>query len=55
MDFRIISIGTLSVHELWDQQGAARTPHATTTLVRSEGKTILVDPGLPAQVITARR
>lgn len=54
MDYRIISIGALSVHELWDRQGEARTPHATTTLVRSEDKVILVDPGLPAQVITAR-
>ncbi len=54
MDYRIISIGALSVHELWDRQGEARTPHATTTLVRSEDKVILVDPGLPAQVIVAR-
>jgi glyoxylase-like metal-dependent hydrolase (beta-lactamase superfamily II) len=54
MDYRIISIGALSVHELWDQQGEARTPHATTTLVRSEDKVILVDPGLPPQIITAR-
>lgn len=54
MDYRIVSIGALSVHELWGRQGQARTPHATTTLVRSEGKVILVDPGLPAQVIVAR-
>ncbi len=54
MDYRIISIGAVSVHELWDKQTQARTPHATTTLVRSEGRVILVDPGLPAQVIVAR-
>ena len=54
MDYRIISIGALSVHELWQQQGAARTPHATTTLVETEERRILVDPGLPAEVITAR-
>lgn len=54
MDYRIISIGALSVHELWDTQGQARTPHATTTLVRSGDQTILVDPGLPPQVIAAR-
>ncbi|MFP4145979.1 MAG: MBL fold metallo-hydrolase [Phycisphaeraceae bacterium] len=54
MDYRVISIGTLSVHELWQQQGPARTPHATTTLVRSGDRRILVDPGLPPQVITAR-
>ena len=54
MNFRIISIGTLSVHELWDQQGPARTPHATTTLITTEDRRILVDPGLPAEVVTAR-
>jgi len=54
MDFRVISIGALSVHELWERQGAARTPHATTTLVRSGDRRILVDPGLPPQVIAAR-
>ncbi|MEX0744318.1 MAG: MBL fold metallo-hydrolase [Phycisphaeraceae bacterium] len=54
MDYRIISIGALSVHELWDRQGVARTPHATTTLVSTGDKHILVDPGLPAQAIAAR-
>ncbi len=54
MDYRILSIGALSVHELWDKQADARTPHATTTLVRSGGKVIVVDPGLPGQVIAAR-
>ena len=54
MDYRVISIGTLSVHELWERQGAARTAHATTTLVRSGDRRILVDPGLPPQVIAAR-
>jgi len=54
MDYRIISIGALSVHELWPTQGEARTAHATTTLVRTAAKTILVDPGLPPQVIAAR-
>lgn len=54
MNYRIISIGTLSVHELWDRQGAARTAHATTTLIQSGDRTILVDPGLPPQVIVAR-
>ncbi len=54
MHYRIISIGALAVHELWQRQGAARTPHATTTLIESEGRRILVDPGLPPQVVTAR-
>lgn len=54
MDYRVISIGALSVHELWEHQGPARTAHATTTLVRSENRRILVDPGLPPQVVAAR-
>lgn len=54
LDYRIISIGTLSIHELWPRQGAARTPHATCTLIRTGERNILVDPGLPAQVIAAR-
>lgn len=54
MDYRVISIGALSRHELWPKQGNPRTPHATTTLVRSDEHTILVDPGLPPQVIVAR-
>ena len=54
MEYRIISIGTLSVHELWERQGVARTPHATTTLITSGDRRILVDPGLPPQVIAAR-
>lgn len=54
MDYRVISIGTLSRHELWNEKGETRTPHATTTLVRSRDRVILVDPGLPPQVITAR-
>lgn len=54
MDYRVISIGALSRHELWGEQSALRTAHATTTLIRSGGRNIVVDPGLPPQVIAAR-
>lgn len=54
MDYRIISIGALSINELWDKQGPARTAHATTTLIRSGKKAILVDPALPGQVLVPR-
>jgi len=54
MDYRIISIGALSVHELWPHQGEARSPHATTTLIQASGRNILVDPALPAEALTAR-
>jgi glyoxylase-like metal-dependent hydrolase (beta-lactamase superfamily II) len=54
MDYRIISIGTLSQNEFWNEPPAQRTPHATTTLIRSSDRVILVDPGLPAQAVAAR-
>jgi glyoxylase-like metal-dependent hydrolase (beta-lactamase superfamily II) len=54
MDYRVISIGALSRHELWGETTASRTAHATTTLIRSEDRVILVDPGLPAPVIVSR-
>lgn len=54
MDYRIISIGTLSRNPLWNEAGALRTPHATTTLIRSGKRVVLVDPGLPAQAVAAR-
>lgn len=50
----IISIGTLSRNRLWNETEAVRTPHATTTLVRSGKQNILVDPGLPAAALGAR-
>ena len=54
MDYRVISIGALARHELWTGPQPERTAHATTTLIRSEDRLILVDPGLPPQVIGAR-
>lgn len=54
MDFRIISIGTLGAHPLWGERSPVRSGHATTVLVQSKGRNILVDPGLPAAAIVAR-
>jgi glyoxylase-like metal-dependent hydrolase (beta-lactamase superfamily II) len=51
---RVISIGTLAQNTLWDEPRDSRTGHATTTLVEGKGVSILVDPGLPAQVIAAK-
>ena len=50
----VISIGTLSRNLLWKESEPVRTPHATTTLIRAQKKTILVDPGLPGQILAAR-
>ena len=54
MEYRIASIGTLPAHPLWEEQGAPRTGHATTTVIKSGGNTLLVDPSLPAQILDAR-
>lgn len=54
MELRIISIGTLAAHPLWGERSAQRTGHATTSLIRTAGRVILVDPGLPVPAITAR-
>lgn len=53
-EYRIISIGTLSAHPLWEERQPVRTGHATTTLIRAGDATILVDPGLPAPALKAR-
>jgi len=54
MDFRVISIGTLPSHPLWNERGETRTGHATTTVIKSDERVLLVDPSLPAPVINAR-
>lgn len=54
MDYRIISIGTLAYHSLWNEHGDVRTAHATTTLIRSDDVVIVVNPSLPAAVLKAR-
>jgi glyoxylase-like metal-dependent hydrolase (beta-lactamase superfamily II) len=50
----IISIGTLSRNRLWNETEAVRTPHATTSLIRTGKRNILVDPGLPPPALAAR-
>lgn len=54
LDYRVISIGTLSSHPLWGESHAVRTPHATTTLIRAGDRRLLVDPGLPGAALGAR-
>lgn len=53
----VISIGTLERNRLWNESAAVRTAHATTSLIRVEGRKgrkILVNPGLPGQILAAR-
>lgn len=54
LDHRIISIGALAAHPLWNERGEVRTGHATTILVRSGDQSILINPSLPASAIIAR-
>ncbi len=50
----VVSIGTLSRNRIWNEPEPVRTPHATTTLIRTGKRRIIVDPGLPAQALSAR-
>ena len=54
VEYTIITIGTLAQNRLWGEGSPVRTSHATTTLVRSGERRILVDPSLPAAVLAAR-
>ena len=56
MELCIISIGALAANPLWGEraQTPVRTGHATTTLVRSGKRVILIDPGLPEQMVAAK-
>lgn len=54
MDYRIISIGSLSRHPLWPKPTPPRTAHATTTLIQSDDRVILVDPALPREILLPR-
>jgi glyoxylase-like metal-dependent hydrolase (beta-lactamase superfamily II) len=54
MEVRVISIGALSAHPLWNEKGPVRVGHATTTLIRADKALILVDPSLPEATLAAR-
>jgi len=54
IEWRVISIGVPDANELREERAPVRTGHATTTLIRADDKTIIVDPGLPGQVLEAR-
>lgn len=54
IETRIISIGAIAAHPLWNERAAVRTGHATTTLLRSKDAVIVVDPGLPSGAVVAR-
>ncbi len=54
VEYRIISIGTLSKNKFWNETEPVRTAHTTTTLIVSGDKKIIVDPSLPGRVLDAR-
>jgi glyoxylase-like metal-dependent hydrolase (beta-lactamase superfamily II) len=53
LSYTVISIGTLSRNRFWEERQPVRPAHSTTTLIR-DGGTILVDPGLPSEVLAHR-
>ncbi|MGP1346464.1 MAG: MBL fold metallo-hydrolase [Phycisphaerales bacterium] len=54
MEHRIISIGAMDMHPLWGEKAPVRTGHATTTLLIAGSMKLLVDPGLPGNILEAR-
>jgi glyoxylase-like metal-dependent hydrolase (beta-lactamase superfamily II) len=54
MDYRVISIGAMAAHPLRGERSPVRTGHATTTLIVTGPRAILVDPGLPGAALVAR-
>jgi glyoxylase-like metal-dependent hydrolase (beta-lactamase superfamily II) len=61
MELIIVSIGALSKNPLWNERTPVRSSHATTTLIKTTAgeedaapRVVLVDPSLPAQILTAR-
>jgi glyoxylase-like metal-dependent hydrolase (beta-lactamase superfamily II) len=54
VSFDVISIGCLSHNHFWNERQPVRGPHATTSLIRDAGQTILVDPSLPPDLLTHR-
>lgn len=51
---RIISIGALAAHPLWDESRPVRTGHATCTLIEAGDVRMIVNPGLPPTALVAR-
>lgn len=54
VEYRVVSIGTLSANRLWGEAGTLRTPHATTVCIVEDERRILVDPSLPGEILDAR-
>jgi len=50
----IVSIGALSRNRFWGETDAQRVAHATTVLIRYGSTSILVDPGLPNEILSQR-
>jgi glyoxylase-like metal-dependent hydrolase (beta-lactamase superfamily II) len=54
LQYTVVSIGALSRNRFWNEMEPKRVAHSTTTIVRDENTTILVDPGLPEQLLAQR-
>lgn len=54
MDYRVISIGAMPFNPLWNERSAMRVGHSTCTLIRSQARVILVDPGLPDALMATK-
>ncbi|MCH2139534.1 MAG: MBL fold metallo-hydrolase [Phycisphaerales bacterium] len=51
---RIVSIGALAAHNLWNESSPVRAGHMTTSLVEADGLRMIVDPSLPPESLLPR-
>lgn len=54
LTYDILNIGALSKNRFWGETQALRTAHATSTVIQTGNKNILVDPSMPGKVLDAR-
>ncbi len=54
VEYSVVSIGTLSRNRFWNETQARRAAHSTTTFIRDANTTLLVDPGLPGDLLAHR-
>ena len=54
LGFDVVNIGCLSRNRFWREEQTKRAAHATCVLIRDEDKTVLVDPSLPAELLSRR-
>ncbi|HYW86554.1 MAG TPA: hypothetical protein VFB50_02195, partial [Chloroflexota bacterium] len=53
LDWTVLTIGHLSANRFWGERDRVRAPLCTTSLIRTPGRLVLVDPGGAPKQMTA--